>query len=383
MKASVAIQSLVLEGTPRERGRTHGETLRPIIRDGMQRWMDTINSSTGMQPNDYIEQFVEHTDFMPAIERWTPHLLEEVRGIAEGADLSFRDAYVYQLMDEEWSFRSQASRMRGAERLEHCSMVGCFGEGTAPTILAQNMDLPGYYDGTQTLLHIKHHDQELESLVFTAAGLIGTTGLNSLGIGVCVNTLAQLTQSSTGLPVAFVTRSLLESRSLRAATGRVQSFSHASGQNYAIGDEHSIEDFECSANKVVQFAVGPRRIYHTNHPLANDDHPPRTERGTASAVSNGADVVAQSGTSPLSNSEQRFAFLDGVVGGGSSPLTVDAVNSILRTTDVPISVARKGNDGGMTLGSLIMELSSPPVLHIAFGPPAETEYTRLTFQTGQ
>jgi hypothetical protein len=32
----------------------------------------------------------------------------------------------------------------------------------------------------------------------------------------------------------------------------------------------------------------------------------------------------------------------------------------------------------MTLGSLIMELSTPPVLHYAPGPPAETAYTRWT-----
>ncbi|MDB5056660.1 MAG: family cysteine protease [Chloroflexi bacterium] len=380
MKASGAIRSIVLEGSPRERGRTHGETLRPVITQGVQRWKESISAATGLRPAEYIEQFVESTNFMPAIERWALHLLEEVRGIAEGAALSFRDGYAYQLMDEEWSFRTDARRASFNEPLEHCSMVGCFSEGSGPTLLAQNMDLPGYYDGTQTLLHIKHQDQELESLVFSAAGLLGTTGLNNLGIGVCVNTLAQLRHTSGGLPVAYIVRRLLESRSLEEATTFVQGVTHASGQNYAIGDMHSIVDFECSANKAVQFTTGPTRIYHTNHPLANDDQIGRNERPTASVASGGSETQPQADASPLSNSEQRYAFLACILGEGSSPITVDAVKSILRTTDVPISVARKGNDGGMTLGSLIMELSIPPVLHVAAGPPAETDYTRWTFQ---
>jgi hypothetical protein len=33
----------------------------------------------------------------------------------------------------------------------------------------------------------------------------------------------------------------------------------------------------------------------------------------------------------------------------------------------------------MTLGSLVMELSAVPVLHIALGPPADTPYTRVGF----
>jgi hypothetical protein len=33
----------------------------------------------------------------------------------------------------------------------------------------------------------------------------------------------------------------------------------------------------------------------------------------------------------------------------------------------------------MTFGSLIMELSAEPELHIAPGPPADTPYSRVTF----
>ena len=56
---------------------------------------------------------------------------------------------------------------------------------------------------------------------------------------------------------------------------------------------------------------------------------------------------------------------------------VAAAKQLLATG--PINVARTGGGDGMTLGSLVMELSHPPVLHFAPGPPAESVYTRYTF----
>ncbi|HVA88328.1 MAG TPA: C45 family peptidase, partial [Chloroflexota bacterium] len=249
--------------------------------------------------------------------------------------------------------------------LEHCSMVGLFGKG-APPILGQNMDLPKYYDGTQTLLHIRDHDHE--SLIFTAAGLLGTTGLNSRSIGICCNTLTRLAHAYHGLPVGFIVRRVLESSTLEEAASFVREVAHASGQNYAIGDATRIVDFECSAHKVAPYSCGPTHVYHTNHPLVNDDHSPRAAHARA--------VESADARSPMSNSEQRFAYLDRMVGGQTAPRTVDGVKTILGARAVPINVGRDSVGDGMTLGSLVMELTTPPVLHYAPGPPAETAYTQ-------
>lgn len=378
MIAPDEIQVVVLEGTPRERGRSHGEALRSPIGAGVARWKESLHQATGLHPDDYLDRLVAGTGFIPAIERWTPHLFDEVRGIGEGAGITFRDIYAYQLMDEEWIFRSQYTHGAGHAPLEHCSVVGVFGEGSRPTILAQNMDLPKYYDGTQTLLRIKHHDSDLEAFAFTAAGLIATNGLNNRGVGLCVNTLAQLQHSTHGLPVAFVARHVLSCQSLDEAVDAVRTIPHASGQNYAIGDRERIVDLECSATKVVPFAPMPTRVYHTNHPLVNDDLAPESAGAATGPGGKGADAGDEPATA-LSNSEQRFAFLDDALGAGAWPVTVDSVTSILSTCDVPLSVSRHSAGDGMTLGSLVMELSLPPVLHLSPGPPAETPYREWRF----
>jgi predicted choloylglycine hydrolase len=366
------VEYIRLSGSPRERGRAQGEALRPLIALGIERWKTALGDAAGLHPDSYLERFVANTDFLPAIERWTPALLEEVRGLAEGANQPFRDIFTYQLMDEEWLFR--VAQMQSGEDAHHCSVIGVAAEGK-PTILAQNMDLPKYYDGTQTLLHIEQ-EHGLVALVFTAAGLIGTCGLNSAGVGLCVNTLTQLRHSSSGLPVAFVARGVLERPSVEEAASFVQSVSHASGQNYAIGGLDGIVDFECSAGTCVAFMPGSRRIYHTNHPLVNDDLPSHAE--------DAMDVVFRGSSEPeaprtKSNSERRFDFLAERVDRRTNGVTMQEVQALLSSCETPISVSRESKGSSMTLGSLVMELSVPPVLHLAPGPPAETPYRSWTF----
>ena len=81
-----------------------------------------------------------------SIETQTPSLLDEVRGLADGAGLSFGDALAFQLVDEQWCWTTR----RRAEH-EHCSTLGVAMDG-APTLVAQNLDLPVWWEGLQTVL---------------------------------------------------------------------------------------------------------------------------------------------------------------------------------------------------------------------------------------
>jgi hypothetical protein len=396
-----------LDGTPRDRGRAHGEVLRAVIAAVMQRWRDGLRQTTGLDPDDYLDRFVNGTDFLPAIKRWAPALLDEVHGIGEGADVPFRDIYAYQLMDEEWLFRFSLTRAAGGapataggrrdQALDRCSTLGVLGEEGSPTLLAQNMDLPKVYDGTQTLLRVRLDDGDLDAFVFTPAGLIGTTGLNSRGVGICTNALGQLGHAAHGLPVAFIVRRVLEHATLEEAAEFVCAVPHASGQNYLIGGPRGLVDLECSATAVVPCMAGATRLYHTNHPLANDDQPWRDEdatgaafgaRPTGSEPSPGATPVfgagpngtaAGSETRVHSNSEQRLAFLARTMEDEARPVTVEMARGLLSSCEVPVSVPRDSRHGGMTLGSLVMQLAAAPLLDLAPGPPAQTAYRRWTF----
>ena len=100
-----------LNGTPRERGHCYGESAKALIAETIVCWRDNLSnfgleqqSTHAVDVNAYLQAFLAETNFTSAIERWTPDLLEEIKGIAEGPGQPFNDILGLQLVDEEWVF---------------------------------------------------------------------------------------------------------------------------------------------------------------------------------------------------------------------------------------------------------------------------------------
>lgn len=89
-------------GSGRERGRAHGEELRPRIEAALARWDEDAARRSGRTAREHVAAFLAGTSFAAACERHTPDLLDEVRGIAEGSGARFERILAYNLMDEEW-----------------------------------------------------------------------------------------------------------------------------------------------------------------------------------------------------------------------------------------------------------------------------------------
>ena len=386
MERSSDIRVLVLEGTRRERGRIHGKALKSLINKGIETWKSHLQNVTGTNPDKYIDQFMKETKLVAAAEKWAPHLLEEVRGIGEEAGVDFNTIFVWQCADEEWWYRPYP---HVKQEPSGCSSLGCSKAGNNPAVAAQNMDTPNYYDGYQVLLHIKHNES-FESLVFTIAGVIGLNGMNNAPLGICCNTLLDLNHAADGLPVAFVVRSVLEEPNVDKAAGFIQKIKHASGQNYIIGDAEKAVDFECSANKVCQYAPcgGVSRVYHTNHALINADKTAWVTRFfNMLAKFNFLESQPKDDTERAMlgeaqwyfNTLSRFNFLESQLRDPLKHISPEVIRAILSSHETSICVHNTGQPGACTLGSMIMVLSSPPELHLASGPPCFNEYRIFRF----
>lgn len=366
---------LVLSGSPRERGRAHGETLKPEIIDNVKTWKADIAEANKCDPDLYLQEFLNARDYFPAIEKWAPEVLEEVRGIGEGAGIDFQSIFAFQLMDEEWKYNIHKNLDEKAKK-EHCTGMGIFGEfGEAP-ILAQNMDLPNLFDGTQKLFHIKYPDSYLESFIFSFSGLIGLTGMNNRSIGICCNTLKSLNYAVDGLPVAFIVRGVLSKVTGDEAENFVKNIRHASGQNYLIGSPSRVMDFECSANQVKSFSLypGATRVYHTNHPLVNNDQSMYKEAFDKLSNEDQKQVDAFH-----QNTLDRFSFVEKELKDLNSRVDENKVKQILSSREVPVCFDRAKDAMGITFGTLIMKLSALPELYISFGPPSSEEFEIYRF----
>jgi isopenicillin-N N-acyltransferase-like protein len=352
------LRVLELAGTPYERGRTHGQALKPEIQELVRRWKADLEKSYTVPAETYIRKLLEASDFQPAIERWTPGLLDEVRGIADGADVDFPTMYAFQLIDETWVMSADLGFAK-------CTSIAARKRDGRPAFVAQTLDIPPFYHGFQTVLRIRGSGGEPDTLVFTIPGVIAANGLNDRSVAVCVNAVTQLAYSVKGLPVAFVIRGILRQKTYEEAVRFLKEISPAAPQNYVIGGPERAASFERSASRVAEFIPfkDAQFTYHTNHPLANDDFNPRfVER----LKEKGMSLDAYRALCP------RFKFLARSFADNSAELDLAVLKRVFADRNSGI------NNAG-TYGCTIMILGVRPELHIAPGRPDEVPFQVLGF----
>ena len=354
---SASATVIALSGTPRERGRIHGETLRAQIGERLERAMEDLaheRSTYLAEVERYLENFIKHTGFVAAMSRWTPEVLSEIKGIAEGAAIGDSDALVLNLMDE-LAWHSPAS---GDD--ESCSAVGIH-RTQGPALAGQTMDLSESYDGSQVVLSIDSQDSR--TIVLTSAGMVALCGVNSDGVGVFCNQLLSLRPSHTGLPAAAVVRGALARKSFSQARELIGGVEHASGQNYLLASSDQIVNLECSASGVREDQGRERVVTHTNHPLASRDLAQRPEK-----------LRGFSGST-----HERLGFLQAQAPRANS---YEDLQAILSDRSTPICKIPGPDGRQLTFGAIIAELSSPPRVWVAPGPPDRTAWNEFHTSPG-
>src|SRR5262249_2790948 len=121
---------VVLEGPPYNRGLVYGQTLKDEIQQLMARWKRNLHETYKMDADAFIKKFYAKTDYVSAMKKWTPDLLEEVRGLADGVGVDQQTMLVFQFVDEYW--------VNGEDiAAEHCSAIGVGRRGNRPAMVAQ------------------------------------------------------------------------------------------------------------------------------------------------------------------------------------------------------------------------------------------------------
>jgi len=262
---------LHLNGTPYENGFQHGQIMKSRIHELVGLWKNDIEKKYQIPADKFITIFLDSTDYIPSIKKWTPDLLEEIKGISAGSGIDFNTILVFQLIDEIWT------NARLINIPHHCTSVGInnYKKDGSPNYIAQNIDITPFYHGFEILLDIKDKNTDSRKLVTTFAGYIGANGLNK-HIGITENTLSDLKSSLNGLPVCCIARGVLEKTSFEEAIDFIKTIKHASGQNYIVGSNHDIISLECASDLVTEYWPDSTKDYtfHANRPLTNNSYHP-------------------------------------------------------------------------------------------------------------
>ncbi|MFC5046136.1 C45 family autoproteolytic acyltransferase/hydrolase [Aquimarina hainanensis] len=355
------LKILHLSGTPYERGVQHGRLLKDEIKTVTDSLLADIGRTTKEEPLTFIKRFLSKTNFVSSMKKWTPNLLEEIKGISDGSGIPHEIIFMHQLGDEFFF----STKYLFAHK---CSSIGINKSNSHPTLAAQNMDIPTYFHGYQTVMNFTDETGK-ELMILTIPGHIGITGMNNSNVSINCNILMQLNSQSKGLPVSSIVRGVLDKNEYSEAINWIKTVKHASGQNYLIGGLHQVTSLESSANSIEEFKPYEEAnfTYHTNHPLSNNDY---SNWYLEALEENGFTLFDTKGfCQRLPSFEKRFNKENNEFG-------IEEIKEVLSSKD------HDGYDvlsNTYTYASVIYVLSENPQFLIAPGKPHETAYIELKF----
>ncbi len=347
-------REVTVAGSPREMGRQIGEAARDEVRGFCEVALDRVNKTIRVSRERAMRIAVA---CVPFVEAYRPDMLDELRGTAEAADVSFEDLMLLQVRNQ-----LQPDQEAG------CTSLSVAAEATADghAIVAQNWDNDPVLDEF-TLVLTRRPTDKPALMTVTQAGLISYLGFNDQGIGACVNTLPAPARD-VGVPHYFTLRELHEATSLDEAVHAVRRAQRAIPANIMLATPQGPADLEVTIDDVhVLRNEDAGYITHTNHCL----HP---------------DLLPHNDEFPeLIESHPRIRRLDALLADRSGPFTLeDAQRMLSDHDDHPRSICRHANDHPQngfwtTVFSLVMQPSAG-CMYVTRGTPCDHPCERYTLE---
>ncbi|KAL1913782.1 hypothetical protein Sste5344_000049 [Sporothrix stenoceras] len=248
-------------GAPYEVGLEHGRAARAQIESGIAFYAAFFRLKTGM---DWQATTATTTKFMPLLKAEWSHFVEEMQGIADGAQVPFDNILTLNVRTEI----SMGLMTDGCTSLAWKTPTECY--------IGQNWDWEPAQEANLVVLHIQR-DPKVTSLPsicqVTEAGIIGKIGINAAGVGVCLNAVRVRGVDFGRLPGHLALRAVLDSTSRTDALATLKRSGVAAAIHILVADATGATSIEASARDLVLRDTdldGPR-LAHSNHFLHPHD----------------------------------------------------------------------------------------------------------------
>jgi isopenicillin-N N-acyltransferase-like protein len=303
--------------------------------------------------------------WLPLWERYCPHLLEELGGLAEGAGLPLADAL--------------ASQLRG--ELGHVESSGCTslaigprGTASGDVLIGQTSDMAPDLVQFGYVLQLSPEDKP-DVLMWTFGGMIGYHGINEHGVAHFANSLSGGPGWKFVLSHYPLKRMILEQRTVDDVVQLMRDVPVCSNGNYVLCDgTGAVLDVELTSEGPELIRDnGAGFVAHANHYLC------------------AAHACERNFEQSLPDSFSRQKRIEELVRGRFGAITPDDVKGFFADHQGhPTSICRHPHDGAdhpmlahtdHTVAALVAEPAAGR-LHVACGNPCENEYHTHTLAAG-
>lgn len=244
-------------GGAHDRGYQYGAKCKRVIKSLVDSHFSFYRRNYGLSKDLILRDATKYT---PYIEDYSPEITEEIKGIAEGAEIKHEELVMIIAFIELYY-----------ARIMGCTSFSAAGKATADgiTYVGQNNDeaLDPWLNGECCVLVDVKRNSGPSFLTYTYAGIPAMMGVNSDGIALCLNALAS-GEHKIGVPILIVAREILQQRCIGDAVGAVIRANRADCLNFLIADENGeIYDVEATPSSF-DCLYTDMYMAHSNHFLS-------------------------------------------------------------------------------------------------------------------
>ncbi len=254
-----------VSGTPEEMGAGYGAQAGELIRANVEAYLERFASAVGLSRAAVIEQ---GTLFQTTTRHHFPRLAGMLEAMARAAQIEPELAYAINARSELLYGNPTCGSPGEAGE---CTSIGVLDTHSASghTLLSQNWDWhPAQRPYTLVLITRDERGHEVAAL--TEAGMLAKAGLNSAGLGVCVNLIGcDRDGRPGGVPYHVLLRAVLEADSLSWATRNVLRAPRSASINLLIGQSNEgggeLVDLELCPGDAGWLHPADGVLVHANH----------------------------------------------------------------------------------------------------------------------
>lgn len=247
-------------------GRQYGEACRERIKETIEEvWVRMIKA---YNPEADKKQMVAIGKRFLDSYKGEPDLLDELKGIAEGANVNFDEVLFIQTgieLLEYWPKLVKGETKVNPAKIGGCTSFAATGKATknGETISGQNED---WIPTSEPILMRLQPDKGPRVLGLTLPGCFVTEGINSAGLA-CQANLIVTTNSGIGIPPdGGMRQKVLHQKNIGDALGAIYTTKRASASNFVIAsDEGDIIDVEATRDDVSVLHPQNYILVHTNN----------------------------------------------------------------------------------------------------------------------
>ncbi|HKT94339.1 MAG TPA: C45 family peptidase [Paraburkholderia sp.] len=255
-----------VSGKPYERGVQYGRAVADRVRLSASRYGQTLRNIGYSEAS----QMALIRSLEQAIGEFQPAYLDEMRGIAAGADVPFEDIVMINARTEVLAkARAEKTTPADAEDEDGCTGVLVLPSRSAngQLIHAQNWDWKADCVATGIVLRVRN-DEGPDYLTFVEAGGLARSGFNAAGVSITANYLeSDRDFTQMGVPLSLLRRRVLEEPVFANAMRTIATTPKSCSNNIMLGMAEGFGiDFECAPDEAFPIWPGDDQlIVHANH----------------------------------------------------------------------------------------------------------------------